>query len=71
MGFRGGTKTFHWVNESPRLLLLMLEVKREKMKRIPGHSTMVYLLREMIGKISRTIIGGPADDLPAIFFGVF
>jgi hypothetical protein len=29
MGFRGGTKTFCWVNESPRLLLLMLEVKRE------------------------------------------
>ncbi len=34
MGFRGGTKTFHWVNESPRLLLLMLEVKRETMKRL-------------------------------------
>jgi hypothetical protein len=27
MGFRGGTKTFTWVVESPRLLLSMLEVK--------------------------------------------
>ena len=33
MGFRGGTKTLGWVNESPRLLLLILEVKRKKMKR--------------------------------------
>jgi hypothetical protein len=56
MGFRGGTKPFCWVNESSRLLLLMLEVKREKMKRPPGHSTMVYLLRETIGKISRTML---------------
>ncbi len=45
MGFRGGTKTFCWVNEPPRLLLLMLEVKRETMKRPPGHSTTMYLLR--------------------------
>jgi hypothetical protein len=45
MGFRGGTKTFHWVNESPRLLLLMLEVKRETIKRPPGHSTTMYLLK--------------------------
>jgi hypothetical protein len=29
MGFRGGTETFCWVNKSPRLLLLMLKVKRE------------------------------------------
>jgi hypothetical protein len=27
MGFRGGTNTFTWVVESPRLLLSMLEVK--------------------------------------------
>ncbi len=27
IGFRGGTKTFTWVVESPRLLLSMLEVK--------------------------------------------
>ncbi len=45
MGFRGGTQTFCWVNKSPRLLLLMLEVKRETMKRPPGHSTRMYLLR--------------------------
>jgi hypothetical protein len=45
MGFRGGTKIFTWVNESPRLLLLMLEVKRETMKRPPGHSTTMDLLR--------------------------
>jgi hypothetical protein len=44
MGFRGGTKTLHWVSKSPRLLLLMLEVKRETMKRPPGHSTTMYLL---------------------------
>jgi hypothetical protein len=44
-GFRGGTKNFCWVNESPRLLLLMLEVKRETMKRQPNHSTTMYLLR--------------------------
>jgi hypothetical protein len=34
-GFQGGTKTFHWVSKSPSLLLLMLEVKRETMKRQP------------------------------------
>jgi hypothetical protein len=51
MGFRGGTKTFCWVIESPRLLLLILEVKRKKLKRPPSHSTMMYLLREMIGMI--------------------
>jgi hypothetical protein len=45
MGFRGGTKTFCWVNESPRLLLLMLEVKRETMMRQPDHSTTMYLSR--------------------------
>ncbi len=45
MGFRGGTKTFCWVKKSPRLLLLILEVKRETMKRPTGHSTMMYLLR--------------------------
>jgi hypothetical protein len=27
MGFRGDTKTFTWADESPRLLLSMLEVK--------------------------------------------
>ncbi len=36
MGFRGGTIIFCWVNKSPRPLLLILEVKREKMKRPPG-----------------------------------
>ncbi len=30
-GFQGWHKTFCWVNKSPILLLLMLEVKREKM----------------------------------------
>jgi hypothetical protein len=45
MGFRGGTKTFLLVNESPRLLLLMLEVMRETMKRLPDHSTTMYLSR--------------------------
>ncbi len=32
-GFQGWHKDFFWVNESPRLLLLMLEVKRATMKR--------------------------------------
>ncbi len=56
MGFRGGTKTFCWVDKSPRLWLLILEVKREKMERPPGHSTTVNLLREMIGIIPRIML---------------
>jgi hypothetical protein len=40
-GFQGGTK----INKSPRLFLFLLEVKRETMKRPPGHLTTMYLLR--------------------------
>jgi hypothetical protein len=50
-GFQGWHKYFFWVNKSPRLLLLILEVKRKKMKRTSGHLTTMYLLREMIGVI--------------------
>jgi hypothetical protein len=49
MSFRSGTKTLHWVNKSPRPLLFISEVKRKKMKRPQGHSTTMYLLRQMIG----------------------
>jgi hypothetical protein len=56
MGFRGGTKTLHWVNKSPRLLLLILEVKRKKTKRPPGHSATVYLLGQMIGMRLRSML---------------
>ncbi len=37
MGFRDGTKTFTWVDKSPRLLLSMLEVKLLTMKRPQHH----------------------------------
>jgi hypothetical protein len=56
IGFRGGTKTLRWVNKSPRLLLLILEVKRKKMKRPPGHSTTMYLFRQMIGMQLRIML---------------
>jgi hypothetical protein len=44
-GFQGWHKAFCWVDKSPRLLLLMLEVKRETMERQPDHLTTMCLSR--------------------------
>jgi len=46
-GFRGGTKTFFWVDESPRLLLSILEIKRDRKK---IHLYLLATLLRMSGK---------------------
>jgi hypothetical protein len=49
-GFQGWHKDFLLGQQITKTLLLMLEVKRETMKRQPDHSTMMHTLWYMIGK---------------------